>query len=139
MAEGSVNTSRIRDQDWLFNALWVACGDRRVPKCVLNIPATIIFRDGMPFKGVCTISGGSVERINLGDERYIERDLGESVGFQAPRDLKLRALRRILVDYAIENKYDENQRSAEEPFLCKVRQSIIRVLAVVHVCVCLSS
>ncbi len=74
----------------------------------------------MPFKGVYTNSGGCVERIDLEDERFIERDLGESVGFQAPRDLKLRALRKILVDYAIDNRYDEDQRSVEEPFICKV-------------------
>ena len=30
------NTSRIRDADWIFNALWTACGDESIPKLVLN-------------------------------------------------------------------------------------------------------
>ncbi len=115
------NTSRIRDQDWMFNAIWVAAGDSRVPKCTINIPTTAIFRDGLPFKCVeCSKVSGNVERLDLDDDRFSERELGENAVFKGSKDRRLRALRKVLLEFSDDNQYILAQKSAVEPFICKV-------------------
>ncbi len=120
MADSSENISRIRDQDWLFNALWVVCADKRFSKCVLHIPITLIFRDGFPIKGVFTNPDSNyIERLDIDDAKYFERELGE-IGFLDPKDRKIRAMRKIFIQYSVDNRFEEEQKNAEEPFICSV-------------------
>ncbi len=116
------DTTRIRECDWIFNALWGACADKRVPQCCMNIPATVIFKEGMPIKGVETNrDSGYIQRINLEDDKYSERDLGENGMFQAPQHRQLRALRKILMDFSDVNGHGAAQSNVEEPFVASVR------------------
>lgn len=116
------NRSRIRDHDWIFNALWMACGDKRVPKCSMNIPVTVIFKEGVPLKAVETDrESGLVERLDLGHKRFAERDLGE-VGFQDLRHRSLRALRKVLLEFSDANRFADGPDFGE-PFFAKVQSS----------------
>ena len=118
------NKSRIRDRDWLYNALWTTCGDKRVPKCSLNIPVTSIFKDGMPFKSLETNhESGFIERLDLSDTRFGDRDLGE-VDFQGLKDPSLRALRKVLVEFNDLNSFTSAQGDVEDAWLAKARFQI---------------
>lgn len=112
--------SRIRDHDWIFNALWVSCGNKRLPKCSINIPLTVLFHDGLPFKALETnIGTGCIERLDLDHERFIEREVGE-IGFQGINDRSLRALRKVLIEFGDLNEFLTAQSSAQEVFVAKV-------------------
>lgn len=114
------NKSRIRDRDWIFNALWVAAGDKRVPKCNMNIPVTVLFSGGLPFKALETDRGtGLIERLDLSHDRFLERDLGE-IGFQGLKDRSLRAMRKVLIDFSDVNQFLRAQEGAEEPYIAQV-------------------
>lgn len=56
--------SSIRGKDWMFNALWAACGDVQAPRFQVPIPFTALFRDGRPFRSL-TCDKGCVRRILL--------------------------------------------------------------------------
>lgn len=124
--EKEENRSRIRDRDWLYNALWLACGDKRIPKCSMNIPVTVIFHDGLPFKAVETDRGtGFIERLDLSHDRFVERQLGE-VGFQGLQDRQLRALRKVLLEFSDLNQFNDAQKEIEEPYITKVPSPFLR-------------
>ena len=95
----------------------MTCGDKRVPKCSMNIPITVIFKDGMPLKAVETDrESGFVERLDLHHERFAERDLGE-IGFQDLRHRSLRALRKVLLEF---NDFHQVAEVSGEPLFAKV-------------------
>jgi hypothetical protein len=113
-------TTVIRGKDWVFNALWAACGSGVYGsnQCILNIPVTFTFKDGKPNKVITTDPAtGKVTRMFL-DSIQLER-FDYSKGFRGSSLHDLRALRKVLDDYSIENRYYV-QPDQDEPYVAKV-------------------
>ena len=117
------NLTSIKGKDWIFNALWAASGEAKAPKCLINVPITFLFREGVPIKALSTSSEtGLVNRVNI-DAVDVERSLGEA-GFRGDSNRALRIMRMLLLDYSLKNDYERLQR-IEEPFVSTVRLYII--------------
>lgn len=113
-----MSATAIRGKDWVFNALWAAADLPK--KCALNIPLTCIFKEGMPFKTLCTDPAGNIRRVDL-DKVDLDR-LSYVNTFRGDDMRRLLALRKILEERAREANYAALQRNTgEEPKLVKVR------------------
>lgn len=113
------NLTSIRGKDWIFNAIWAACGETNAPKCTINIPVTIIFRLGQPFKCLGTDkSTGNVKRLSLEDVG-MERN-SDDYGFRGEANKLLRACRQLIINYSRDNDYAMFQGDVEEPLVCTV-------------------
>jgi hypothetical protein len=138
------NRSKIRDRDWLYGALWAICGDKDTHPCRMELPVTVIFNEGLPFKAVQTgIDSGCIERLDLSHERFVERELGEGA-FQGLPDLRLRALRKVLLEFLDQNKFDEVQQhsGAEETFFAKVNAikcNTTRIYSFIFTCIAIAT
>ncbi len=118
MGDSGANLTSIRGKDWIFNALWAASGEAKAPRCLINIPITFLFRDGLPFKALCTnTETGLVNRVNI-EINDDDRSLGET-GFRGETNKVLRVMRMMLLDYCLKNDYERLQR-VEEPFVSTV-------------------
>lgn len=124
-----MSLTAIRGKDWAFHALWAACGayhqhadphgSEIVSNCVLNIPFTCIFQNGMPVKALMTDPvSGKLKRV------YIERV--DASGVEVSKTLKgstlhpLQGLRKCLQDFAMMNAYDVQQQFRDESFIATV-------------------
>jgi hypothetical protein len=116
------NISRIRNADWIFNALWTSCGDETIPRCLLNIPHTFIFRDGYPIKALWTNDRGYVSRLSMENVVNLEREVSDR-GLQGESNQMLRTCRRLLLDYSHINDYAHAQDNPSDPIICNVSSS----------------
>lgn len=119
-------STSIRGKDWVFNALWGALGPGVYgsANCLLNIPITFIFKEGVPVKTLMTDpSTGKLKRISLDQVQLSRFDYSE--GFRGPSLHSLRVLRKLLDDYSVENNYNNQQEDPENPFLAKVCLPIV--------------
>lgn len=139
-----MSLTSIRGKDWAFQALWASCptsstpslvdpnNDRQVNPnaCLLNIPITCLFKDGMPSKCLMTDdSTGRIKRIYL--ERIVIDRVQERIqrghGTGPPMQNQIfRAMLKVLLDYSQQNGYDVRQDdndNKEEPFIAKVTYS----------------
>ena len=128
----------IRGKDWVFQALWAACPatsmslvtDSAQPSpstCFLNIPVTILFKDGLPNKTLMTDDPtGRIKRIYLEkiefDRVYDQHTTGRaSIG---SKEYTFRAMRKVLNDFSVQNQYHLHQShenvNKEEPYIAKV-------------------
>ena len=91
-----------RSKEWIFDALWGSCIDPTAPKCWINIPLTIMFKDGSPHKAVLSETDtGVIKRIEL-DEIELHLKIGENA-FQDDQDSNkvgkyLRVVRKLLIE-----------------------------------------
>eukprot|EP01040_Poterioochromonas_malhamensis_P013046 gene13046-14311_t len=111
----------IRGKDWIFNALWGACGPGVYgsASCVLNIPITFLFKDGLPVKVLTTDpSTGKLQRIYLDQIQLSRFDFSE--GFRGPAMHSLRGVLKLLEDYQLQNQYNAHQDDPNNPYLAKV-------------------
>lgn len=117
-------TTAIRGKDWVFNALWAVCGSTGAntsSSCILSIPVTFLFKDGMPSKTITTESStGKLKKIYLED--IIPDRFDYSDGFRGASLQPLRALRKLLDDYSMEHGYYRMQNSSE-PYIAKVNHA----------------
>jgi hypothetical protein len=114
------NSTNIKGKDWIFNCLWAAAGDPKVAKCSISIPVTFIFRNGQPLKALCTDpSSRTVTRLNLENTLY-DRELGENI-LLGESNKYLRVVRKILLEYSKQNKFDIFQsKPNEDTKICTV-------------------
>lgn len=124
------NISRIRNADWIFNALWTSCGDETIPRCLLNVPHTFIFREGYPIKALCTNAKGLVSRLSMDNVAIMEREVSDR-GLQGESNKMLRTCRRLLLDYSQINDYTHAQENASDPILCNVSVFVVPFLSLV--------
>lgn len=88
--------------------------------CIMSIPLTSLFKDGLPFKTMVTDEfSGRVMRVDLSK---VQSDRLSTVRGHLG-DRSLQSLRILLDDYAQRNSYGEEQKDIEEDerFLAKVR------------------
>jgi hypothetical protein len=123
-----MSLTSIRGKDWVFQALWASCSsgeDVSMHSCLLNIPVTVLFKDGQPTKVLTTdVLSGRLRRIYL-DKIIIDRvkerkQRGTAANTQSQ---SLRAMLSVLLDYSISNHYDRMQddyENKEEPLVAKV-------------------
>ena len=110
----------IRGKDWLFNALWSASGDIATTSCKIEIPITVLFRDGKPFRCLQTNqSSGLVSRLYI-NEIEPERIIGDQ-GFRGQANKEIRLLRQLLIQFSHDKQYNDHQQYQEEPYICKVQ------------------
>lgn len=145
MADDTVDVSNltaIRGKDWIFNALWAACGEAQVPRyallrcafiicgfsllfcfrCSMNIPITFIFNNGQPFKCLETnTNNGYIVRVSLDES---SEPLTSSASFSSSlRGENFRLLfqcRELLGRFSRINEYDTHQPNINDPFICTV-------------------
>ena len=142
------NLTSIRGKDWIFNAIWAACGEANAPKytfllfylsyttsnwpanrlnfnistyrCIINIPLTCIFREGQPFKCLETDQEtGAVRRVVM-DDVPVDRKQDDQ-GFRGDSNRLLRILRYLIASFHHDNEYDVAQKYEEEALVCTVR------------------
>ncbi len=112
-----------RSKEWIFDALWGSCIDPTAPKCWINIPLTIIFKDGSPHKAVLSETDtGVIKRIEL-DEIELHLKIGENA-FQDDQDNNkvgkyLRVIRKLLIECSVTNEYSQAQLNGgiTEPYI----------------------
>lgn len=115
----------IRGKDWTFQALYAACGlggKEGVDSsggCALEIPVTFIFQNGLPVKTLCTdASSGRLKRINL---EGINLDASDGYrGFRGHSMAPLRAMMKVLHDYALQNDFESHQINNKDINIAKV-------------------
>jgi hypothetical protein len=112
--------SSTRGKEWVYSALWTACEDPRVPKSLIKIPLTFIFRNGLPTKVVTNNDKtGTVKRVNLsGIETH-----PDDKRTQKEDDIKNLALvRKLVIEFAMQTNYYDSQlnRGIEEPMVVSV-------------------
>jgi len=106
----------IRDKDWIFHTLWSSCNSKGSSRCQVNIPLTILFRKGEPTKVLSTDNNGNICRVNLDDHIEV-RDIDEH-GFRGELLKKFRALRKLLINFNQNNKYNISEYDEEEALIC---------------------
>jgi hypothetical protein len=109
-----------RGREWVYNALWAASGSIL---CKVNIPLTIIFRNGEPWKAIGMGAGSqdkkSIAKISVGEPNAID-----SIDRRSSKTIS-DAYRKLLLDYQRKNNYDSCQSSHSDPLFCKVSTTII--------------
>jgi hypothetical protein len=104
-----------RGKEWVFNALWAASGSI---VCKVNIPLTIIFRNGEPCKAIGMAGGTedkkSIIKIPIGDHNF-----PDSIDKRSSTHIS-DVYRKLLLDYQRKNNYDSCQSSHIDPIFCKV-------------------
>lgn len=114
-----MSATAIRGKDWVFNAFWAACGENNAPKCLVNIPVTTIIKDGKPFKTLWTDGAGVVRRIILEDIPVERAEVDK--GFRGDSLRTIRAMRKVLLDYCLNNGYIQIQEeNGQDPLICNV-------------------
>ena len=97
-------------------------------RCNVSIPVTVIFRDGRPFKALCTDrSHRNLKRVNI-EEAINEEltDLHMDTTFRGDSNKHLRACYQMLKDFQHSNGYELNQReSVDEDSVLLVTVGII--------------
>lgn len=129
-----MSLTAIRGKDWAFHALWAACGayhqkadphgDEIVSNCILDIPFTCIFQNGMPIKALMTDqSSRKLKRV------YVEKI--DASGVEAGKYMQgstlhpLQGMRKCLLDFSAMNAYDVQQQFRDESFIATVRLFIL--------------
>lgn len=112
--------SSTRGKEWIYSALWTSCEDPRVPKSLIKVPLTFLFRKGLPTKVVTNNDQtGTVKRVNLsGIETH-----PDDKRTQKEYDIKnLALIRKLLLEYAYQTAYYDSQlnRGIEEPMIVSV-------------------
>jgi hypothetical protein len=109
-----------RGKEWVYNALWAASGSIL---CKVNIPLTIIFRNGEPWKAIGMGAGSqdkkSIVKISIG-----EQNDPDSINRRNSNNIS-DVYRKLLVDYQRKNNYDSCQSSHSDPIFCKVSTIMI--------------
>ena len=124
-------TTAIRGKDWVFNAFWAACGEPTSPKCSLNIPITFLFKNGRPFKNLCTdLNSGFIKRIILEDV-VVDRMENEN-GLRGESFRQLRAVRQLLLEFADKSGYST---TSADCICCKVWYSCIIIYSMKDCCI----
>jgi hypothetical protein len=81
-------------------------------RCLVTIPVTVIFRDGKPFKAVCTDrTHRTIRRVNLDDicvDESLESRIDNSIRGESNK--YFRACLRMLKDFQHSNGYELHQR-----------------------------
>lgn len=118
-----MSLTSIRGKDWVFNALWAACGAYHqsigststeiMSNCSLDIPFTCLFQEGTPTKALMTDSvTGKLKRVQI--------DRMDASGTHVPKGMKgavlrpLQGLRKCLIDYSLMSGYDRAQQGVGE-------------------------
>ena len=131
-----MSVTSIRGKDWVFNALWAACSpittatnqknanSKKLNGCFLNIPITVIFKDGKPIKSLMTDpESGLLKRVNL-DDMPTERLTDKERFFQGEHLKCFRNLRKVLIEFSTINDYDRVQEGQGECFFAKVTPTL---------------
>jgi len=88
-------------------------------RCSVNIPATFIFRSGLPFKGICSDElTGSVKRINI--DHIVNLTDSSEMSFISNDERKLNDVRKILIEYSKKYAHFIQNNRTNEPFICTV-------------------
>jgi hypothetical protein len=88
-------------------------------RCLLNIPHTLIFRDGFPIKALHTDRKGYIARLSLDNVSQMEREVSDR-GLQGESNMELRSCRKLLLEYSQVNDYVHGQEDEDNPILCNV-------------------
>lgn len=107
----------IRGKDWLFNALWSSCGETNNSPFIINVPVTVIFKDGQPYRSLRS-EKGELKRVYL-ESHEPERFRGVN-GFRGDAFKLLRNLREILLNFAESRKYITTNVSEDTTYICTV-------------------
>lgn len=117
-----MSATSIRGREWAFDIFWAGCGDPESPKCTVNIPFTSLFKKGAPIKSMYSDPiTGVVKRVSL--ENVEPTRESTERGLRGEQFRLVAALRKMLIEYSVKNKYDRTQTNksvTNEPFLCTV-------------------
>lgn len=143
-----MSITAIRGKDWVFNALWAACqgpsefmgrtnggdaiddGDGSLrsktssSSCILSIPFTCIFQNGLPAKCLMTDkTSGQIKRVFLDSQEPSRSD--SKLGFRGLSLQSLRALHKYLHAFHESEGYDSAQLNNDDVYIAKVKSSVI--------------
>jgi hypothetical protein len=115
------SVTAIREKDWVFHALWAACGPGVMLKCSVIIPVTVLFKNGAPYKGM-DYFGSNLRRISL-DEHYDNVRDGRRI-ISGSSSALLRVCRSLLLNFAKEYGYVSGNDGYSDDFNGNVEDGI---------------
>jgi hypothetical protein len=118
-----------RGRDWLYNTLWDAVGEARgsvremAVRCSVNIPVTLLFKDGEPHKALSMDSSDRfIQRVSLQDKDASELEIRDPEQADYANTInperQVKRYRTLLLDYQSRFRYDRYQTQNAEPFIC---------------------